>query len=281
MRSMHEVALAGGQPTRGRYGVGVRADEWAAELAAWAIDPDILAAAPESPYTLPPELFRAHHGHGSGPPSPLLDLAREALPAGGSVLDVGAGAGASSLPLVPPAARLVAVDGQPSMLAEVVRLATERGVDLMTHHGRWPDVAGEVETCDVVVCGHVFYNVPDLPAFAAALTAHARHRVVAELHDTHPWVDLGPLWTHFHGQPRPAGPTADLAVAVLSEAGISPSSLEWERPAPDLAGPLGPAYISFTRRRLCLPADREPEVAALLLARPQVPRRTHVLWWDG
>ncbi len=255
------------------------AERWAAELAGWRIDPEILAAAPESPYTLPPALFRAEHGR-SGPESPLLDLAREALPAGGTVLDVGAGGGAASLPTAPPAGRLVVVDTQVSMLDELSRAAAERGVSVTAHRGQWPDVADEVETCDVVVCSHVFYNVPDLQPFVAALGTHARIRVVAELHDTHPWVDMGPLWAHFHGQPRPTGPTAALAVEVLGEAGIEPRSVVWDRPAPDLTGELGPVAVAFARQRLCLPVDREPEVARLLLARPGLPRRTHVLWWD-
>jgi hypothetical protein len=33
------------------------AEQWADELAAWRIDPAILAAAPESPYGFPPALF--------------------------------------------------------------------------------------------------------------------------------------------------------------------------------------------------------------------------------
>jgi len=41
----------------------VRATErWAAELAAWAIDPELLAAAPESPYGFPAGLFGADRG---------------------------------------------------------------------------------------------------------------------------------------------------------------------------------------------------------------------------
>ena len=61
------------------------AQQWADELAAWTIDPQILAAAPESPYTFPPELFRAD----GAAPSPLLDRAREVMDDRSSVLDVG------------------------------------------------------------------------------------------------------------------------------------------------------------------------------------------------
>lgn len=247
---------------------------WADQLAAWAIDPEILAAAPESPYGLPPELFRA----GGAAPSPLLDLARDALPDGGSVLDVGCGAGAASLPLSP--GLLVAVDSQPSMLDALRAAAADAGVPVTAYEGTWPDVAPEVPVCDVVVCAHVAYNVPDLGEFATALHDHARRRVLLELSDRHPWVGMGPLWEHFHHQPRPDGPTAELAEAVLREHGIIPRAVRWTRPAVALDGPLRPAYVAFTRRRLCLPLEREPEVAALLDAHPPGARESVVLWWD-
>ncbi len=253
------------------------ADRWRAELAAWAIDPAILAAAPENPYTFTPTLFRATE---TDTPGPLLRLAREVLPDRGTVLDVGAGAGAASLPLAPPAGRVVAVDTQPSMLDELERLAAERDVAVTRVDGQWPSVAADVPPCDVAVCSHVFYNVPDLGPFAAALAGHARRRVVVELHTEHPWVPLGPLWQHFHHQPRPAGPTVALALDVLRARGIDPRVEEWTRPLPTLTGPLLAEHVAAVRRRLCLPAEREPEVAALLAHQgPQV-RRSAVLWWD-
>src|SRR5206468_680590 len=58
-----------------------------------------------------------------GQTSPSVRRALEALPEGGSVLDVGAGAGAASLPLCPPAAAVTAVDQSPAMLAAFADLA--------------------------------------------------------------------------------------------------------------------------------------------------------------
>jgi SAM-dependent methyltransferase len=253
------------------------AQQWRAELASWAIDPAILAAAPENPYTFSPALFRADATTESTPSSAR---AREALPEGGTVLDVGAGAGAASLPLAPRAARIVAVDTQPSMLDALESGAAERGVPVTRVDGSWPDIAGGVPTCDVVVCAHVAYNVPDLGAFAGALTDHARHRVVMELHTEHPWVPLAPLWEHFHHQPRPTGPTAALAVEVLREHGIEARSQSWVRPPPVLTEDLVAAHVAVTRRRLCLPADRDPEVAAQLATKGPQARVTVTLWWD-
>ena len=183
---------------------------------AWAIDPEILAAAPESPYGFPPEVFAAGQ---YASPSPLAELARAALGPGGLVLDVGAGAGAASLEIVPAGGHLHAVDSQPSMLRALEAAARDRGVSLTTYDGMWPDLADQVPVCDVAVCAHVVYNVPDLVPFATALTRQARDLVVVELTGTHPLTRLGPMWEAVHHQPRPDGPTAELAVAVLREAG--------------------------------------------------------------
>ena len=73
---------------------------WREQLDGWAIPAEILTAAPESPWTFPVGLFRSRARRaGSGPPTrSTLEAARH-LPDGGSVLDVGAGAGAASLPL--------------------------------------------------------------------------------------------------------------------------------------------------------------------------------------
>jgi hypothetical protein len=251
---------------------------WADQLAAWAIDPEILAAAPESPYGFPPEVFAA--GQYSSP-SPLAELARAALAPGGQVLDVGAGAGAASLETVPPGGHLHAVDSQPSMLRALESAARDRGVSLTTYEGMWPDLADQVPVCDVVVCAHVVYNVPDLVPFATALTRHARDLVVVELTGTHPLTRLAPMWEAVHHQPRPDGPTAELAVAVLREAGIEPDVRERVIVPVERTGALLDTWIDFTRRQLCLPPERRPEVAELMQRYPPRPRRAVVLSWPG
>jgi SAM-dependent methyltransferase len=284
------------------------AERWALELAAWRIDDAILAAAPESPYGYPPALFRAPATGGPGsergtrgqqrsgiPGTPSRQRAAEALPPGGSVLDVGCGGGAAGLALVPSAGELTGVDKSPAMLASFRDAAAARGLapdSVHTVEGAWPDIADLAPVADVVVCHHVAYNVPDLAAFARALTVHARRRVVVELTAVHPWVPLGPLWRRVHGQTRPDGPSAHLAVEVLAEEGIEARVAEWERPdrwatamaaEPDDEGArrIEAETVAFTRRRLCLPADRDAEVAALMAelgGRP--PTAVATLFWD-
>ena len=197
-------------------GDGPAARRWAEQLAAWAIPEEILAAAPESPWHFPTTIFASPDPEAAD--SPSRRRAREALPEGGTVLDVGVGGGAAGLGLVPPAGRLVGVDESAELLASFAARASERGIASEQVQGRWPDVAGSVGSADVVVCHHVFYNVPDLAAFATALTDHARRRVVVELTGVHPVVSTNPLWRHFHGLERPEGPSAADAAAVLAEA---------------------------------------------------------------
>ena len=266
-------------------------ERWREQLDGWAIPSEILAAAPESPWGYPVGLFRSRARRaGSRPATPSNLEAARFMPEGGSVLDVGAGAGAASLPLAGLASRLVAVDESPAMVASFLDAADAAGVPAEAVEGRWPEVAGRVGPADVVVCHHVLYNVADLAPFALALTGHARRRVVAELTDRHPLAGLRPLWRRFHDLDRPTGPGADDAVAALGAAGLEVDRHDWVQP--DRFGfDDFDELVAFTRRRLCLPAARDPEVAEALLdeGTRQVdgvwvsgqPRRVTTLSWPG
>jgi SAM-dependent methyltransferase len=237
---------------------------WSAQLAAWAIPDQILAAAPESPWGFPVGLFKARADLAAGQaPTPSNLTAASRLPPGGGVLDVGAGAGAASLPLAGRAGRLTAVDESADMLAAFRAAAAAAGLPVETVQGRWPEVAGRVRAAEVAVCHHVLYNVPHLAAFATALTDHARRLVVVELTERHPLAALAPLWRRFHGLERPDGPTAGDAEAALRALGLAVAREDWtsERRA---GFERFEELVAFTRRRLCLPASRDPEVAAAI-----------------
>ena len=264
-------------------------DNWARALASWAIPQHILDEAPQSPWGFSPALFarRADEALSELTPSNLRAL--EALPEGGTVLDVGCGAGAASLPLARKAGHLVGVDASADMLAAFRERAVAAGPHVTALQGTWPDVARDAPIADVVVCHHVAYNVPDLAAFARALTSHARVRVVTELTARHPMSVFNDLWLHFHGLERPRGPTAGDVEAVLRELGLSPQRDERTLPA------LGPfesqdELIATVRGRLCLSPARDPEVEAAIApgiaCRPDGTlvygeRAVVTLWWGG
>ena len=265
--------------------------QWQENLAGWAIPAHITAAVPDSPWVLPRQVFaRRADRLRQAPAGPSYQRAWAALEPPGSVLDVGAGAGAACLPLAPHTTTLTAVDTDPGMLGLLAERARAAGLDPLLHVGRWPEVAAETAPADVVTCHNVLYNVPDLEPFLAALTGHARRQVVVELTAAHPLTSLNPLWLRFHGLERPKGPTADDVLAILDAMGLRAGHTEWNRPAEaDYATVRELAEV--TRRRLCLPAERAAEVEAALrdsgLGGGQATdlgtagRAVVTIWWEG
>ncbi|HEY2078514.1 MAG TPA: class I SAM-dependent methyltransferase [Streptosporangiaceae bacterium] len=263
---------------------------WRSDLANWAIPAHITAAVADSPWVLPRTVFaRRADRLAAAPSGPSFEQAWAALDPPGSVLDVGCGAGAASLPLLPRCTGLTAVDSQPDMLDLLAQRAEAAGLTPRLVNGTWPAAATEAGQADVVTCHHVSYNVPEIEPFIAALTAAARRKVVVEMTTTHPLVSLNPLWLRFHGLARPAGPAADDFLAILNAMGIAAAAERWQRPA-------GRDYESFaeltevTRRRLCLPAERAGEVRHALEESGVDPgqpvdlgtsgREVVTIWWD-
>lgn len=277
-------------PTTGRGELAELARCWRADLESWAIPEEITANVRESPWALPTRMFaRRADQELAAPGGPSHKRAAEALPEGGSVLDVGAGAGAASLPLARWAGALIGVDTDPAMLEAFAERATAIGVSVRVVTGRWPDIADQAPAADVVVCHNVLYNVPDILPFVRALTEHARRRVVVQLTARHPMTPLNPLWLRFHGLRRPRHPTAEDAVAVIRALGLRPQAESWTYSHPTTFDDFAD-LVEVTRRRLCLPHERSGEVAAALLETgvdPAVPRdpggaarEAVTVWWD-
>jgi len=267
-----------------------RLARWRADLATWAIPAEILAQAPDTPWIPERAVFiRRALARTAAPGGASYRRAAEALPPGGTILDIGAGAGAASLPHLAHAASLVAVDADATLLAELVRQAGPAVTRVRTVIGRWPDVAADVGAADVVVCHHVLYNVPDLEPFVAALAAHARRRVVIEITPAHPLTRLNPLWERIHGLRRPTRPTWTDAAETIRSLGHAVEVEREELPA-DPRGGTWDELVATTARRLCLRPERSNDVAAALEAEgahpddPTTwtpPRRSVVtLWWD-
>jgi SAM-dependent methyltransferase len=237
------------------------AARWAALMAARAVPDEILAHAPASPYRQDPERFRP----AADPPETPSRRAAVAVLAASTdrtVLDVGCGAGAASLALVGEARHVVGVDPASDMLAAFVGACLEWGMPYQGVLGSWPEALADSGTADLVLCHHVGYDTDDLAAFAAGLGAAARVGVVMELHAHHPQAWLDPFWERFHGVHRPAPPTADDALAVLTELGIEPEVERWTAgPRPVEAPDVRAARVT---RRLCLPPERVGEVAEAL-----------------
>ena len=252
---------------------------WAEMLGRWAIPDTLVASAPVSPYFFDPKVFidAADEALERDADTPSDAVAREALPAGGSVLDVGAGAGAASLRLGP--AQVRAIDPSRDLLDAFAERAARLGIDTVEVEGNWPAVAWQTPKADVAVCHHVVYNVADLAAFASALDDHATHRVVLELTAVHPMTWMTPYWKELHGLPQPDRPTADDAVAVLLELGLNVHQQRWVRRV-QMIGEGGPDDLARIARRLCLPATRHEDLSRLLaITPPSGDRDVVTLWW--
>jgi SAM-dependent methyltransferase len=287
-----DAGTATGSPGRGSdLKLAGLLSRWRSDLAEWAIPDHILKAVPDSPWVLPGQVFaRRADRLTAAPAGPSYERAWAALDPPGSVLDIGSGPGAACLPLLARTTELTAVDVDEQMLALLAERSAARGVTARCVPGQWPDVASMVPAADVVTCHHVLYNAPELEAFLVALTNHARRQVIVEIATLHPLTSLNEMWLRFHDLRRPDRPTADDVVEILREMGVQAGHQRWRRAA-------RADYSSFaeltdvTRRRLCLPQQRAPEVSDALIEAgvdPENPqdlgssgRDVMTIWWAG
>jgi SAM-dependent methyltransferase len=257
----------------------------------WVLPDAVLRAAPVSPWGFPAEPFRTRAERAIPGALSFANLrARDALPDGGTVLDVGVGAGAASLPLASRCSLITGVDVSSEMLVEFQRQAVRANVTVRTINGDWPAVSDQTPLADVVVCNHVAYNVSDLAPFALALTAHALHRVVMEITSRHPTAWMADLWREFHALPRPVHPDAEDAASVLHSLGLPARRHAAIEPRGAGGFERREDAVAAIRRRLCLDAARDADVAVALGDRlvfedglwsaraPIEPLVT--LWWD-
>lgn len=257
------------------------ATRWADQLAGWGVPDWIVDQAPESPWGHDPRRFAVDDTLDADDMS--ARWAREVLPpTGGTVLDVGCGGGRSSLVLVPPANELIGVDRSGAMLDAFVDAAARIGVARRTVHGAWPDVAPQTPIADVAVCHHVLFDVGDVVPFVLALTERARLAVVVEVPVVHPMAAWGPAWHHFWDIERPAGPVLGDLLAVLDELELEPEHVTWPRGALQAFAADPAQLVPTARRRLCLPPERDGELAEWLTAHPPAWTTTFAtIRWPG
>lgn len=123
------------------------------------------------------------------------------------------------------------------------------------------------------------YGVTELEAFVAALTEHARARVVLEVSTQFPQARLSPLWEAFHGVERPDHQVADEIEAVLVAMGVDVEREDAVVPA--TVTEVTPESVAFARRRLYVGPERDREIAEFLRRLPPAEQQVVALWWPG
>jgi 2-polyprenyl-3-methyl-5-hydroxy-6-metoxy-1,4-benzoquinol methylase len=106
----------------------------------------------------------------------VLDRVRQLVPAGASLLEVGAGTGAFTLSLSDRAGRITALDYSPAMLRVLRRKldTSARSAHVHVLEARWEDA--EVEPHDVVLAANALYRLAEPRLALAKLVAAARSR---------------------------------------------------------------------------------------------------------
>ena len=153
-----------------------------------------------------------------------LNTLLELTPEGGSVLDVGGGAGRFAIALAARrGAAMTVVDSSPSMLEQLeASVAEMEGANVTGVNAEWE--SAKVEAADLVLCSHVVYGVADIRPFLQKLHDHARQRVVMVSFVDSPQAGVAPLWEPVYGEERINLPALPELMNVLWEMGIYPSA---------------------------------------------------------
>lgn len=239
------------------------AERWRAQLKSWALPAELLDAVEDSPYQWPASLWKRRAAVARREEeTPTTRVVRSLLPAGGSLLDVGAGAGRASLPLAAEGFRVTGVEKNPGMVEAFREEAAALGLDALAVESAWPDA--DVPVHDVTMCANVVYDVQDIEPFLRAMVGHARCGVVVELTAGHPWSNLTPYYRVLHRLERPTGPTYLDFVAVVADLVEEKIEVDvWTRPG-RVWYQSWDEVLEFYGRRLVLPRSRWQELRSLL-----------------
>ena len=186
----------------------------------------------------------------------VLNALLELTPDGGSVLDVGGGAGRFAIPIALSRRTSVAVvDPSPSMLEQLEASVSEvKGANVTGVNAEWE--AARVLEADMVLCSHVVYGVADIRPFLQKLHDHARERVVMVSFVDSPQAGVAPLWEPVYGEERINLPALPELMNVLWDMGIYPS-IRMMMPASPQTFESVEAAVEEVSNRLFIGSDSE------------------------
>jgi SAM-dependent methyltransferase len=222
-------------------------------------------------------------------PARTLDALAPLLVDCRSVLDVGAGVGALTIPLAKSVERVTALEPSPSMQEELRTNVARHGLDnVACIAGSWG--RAEVHPHDLILVANVGPIFDDLLGFVAAATPLAR-RAIALVQNVGPGTEkfyLGELYPLLFGREYP--PRADYlrSVTLLHSIGVYADvriiGYDFDQPFEDLQ-----EAVDFWKEQMRLEdPEREEELARFLRAKLRragsrlvapLPKQSAVLWW--
>ena len=151
----------------------------------------------------------------------LLKRVLELIPAGASVLDIGAGTGNYAIPLARQACAVTALEYSPDMLAVLTRKLTQQGVAGVTlRQGKWEDSPNAPH--DYVLAANCLYRTADLRYTLERFSALATARVLIVFSIGTPHVLLNTLSEALAKGPFYTGAWPDHVVWGLQSLGVLP-----------------------------------------------------------
>lgn len=210
---------------------------------------------------------------------PLVALLAEAL-AGGTLLDVGAGAGRYALPLAAQASLVTAVEPSAGMRSHLEERARAAGLaNLRVVPATWEEA--EVDPHDVVLASHILYPIADVVPFVQKLVAHARRAWFLTIRVDPLGAELAPLWREVWGTPYPEEPTFLDLYHLLFALGLRPNARLKPFAGPPAAASLDEA-LALARSRLFLPEGRREHDARIRAFLAEHMREQGGRWqWPG
>ena len=249
----------------------VNPQQWREAMQTWALPESILRAAPESPWGFPDRAVPIASGAArSRERSPTATVARSRPCRSEAPCSTSASAAARRrCRSIRRCSRIIGVDSSrrharrvstPGAASRGQRCAPSRARGRRSQRERRSPMSSSATTSPT--------TSPTSRRSSMALTEHARRRVVMEITSRHPTAWMADLWLRFHGArpPDPARcqttPCRSCAASVCTFAGTralqarGAGGFERREDA-----------VAWIRRRLCLDAGRDAEVAAALGAR--------------
>ncbi len=173
------------------------------------------------------------------------------IPAGSSVLDIGAGPGTLAVPLAKAGCEVTALEPSAPMLEELEKYRAEEGAPVIaTINQRFED-AVDVGRYDYLISSFAFM-FGSVKSIIEKMNAAANREVHIFWFISSPAKGRGneDLWPLIHGEPYASTPTSDILFGVLMQMGIRANMSPFSHKTDQAFATFNDVYTDFERRML-------------------------------